>query len=81
MANPKWMPKWMKWTINRIDTPFDKIKHYLHGLEIEWFGQWYKVRVYMANNPGKTGIWKIDKPSLKANRHIRIGWNGISNKL
>jgi hypothetical protein len=27
----------------------------------------------MANNPGASGIWKIDKADPKANRHIRIG--------
>jgi len=82
MANPEWMPKWMKWVINRIDTPFDNFKHYWHGLEVEWFGQWYKCSAYMSNKPGtKWDVRKIDKPNPYANKHLRIGWNGIRNKL
>jgi hypothetical protein len=82
MANPDWMPKWMKWTINRLDDPFDDFKHYWHGLEIEWFGQWYKCSAYMANKPGTSwSIRKISMPSSDANRHLRIGWHGLSNKL
>lgn len=73
MANPKWMPKWMKWIINRIDDPFDNLKHYLHGLEICLWGRIYKIRVYMSNNPGWTGIKRIEKHDPDANNVIRIG--------
>lgn len=62
MANPDWMPKWMKWFINRIDDPLDQIKHKLHGAKfiIPFLGE-YRIRIncLMANRPGKCRIKKL----------------------
>ena len=61
MANPTWMPKWMKWTINRIDDPFDNFKHWWHGHEWTVFGRRYKTTAYMSNKPGtKWAIKRMD---------------------
>lgn len=74
MANPDWMPKWMKWIINRLDDPFDNFKHWFHGLEVCLWGKIYKCRAYMANSPGtKWSIRRVDRHDPDANNSIRIG--------
>lgn len=61
MALPDWIPKPIRWVINRIDDPFDNFKHWWHGHEFKLFGRCYKGRAYMANKPGTYwGIKRID---------------------
>jgi hypothetical protein len=62
MANPEWMPKWMKWTINRLDNPIDDLKHKLHGAKftIPFLGE-YRLRIacLMSNRDGKCSLTKL----------------------
>lgn len=62
MALPDSWPKWLRWTINRIDDPWDNFKHWLKG-EHHWFNHrvCWKGDAYMANKPGtKFSIKRID---------------------
>ena len=77
MANPDWMPKWLKKIVNVIDTPWDKFKHFLNGLELYIFGRYYKFRTKMGNKPGsKWSVKRIDEFSdpNKTNRQYRLWW-------
>ena len=58
---PDWMPKWMKWIINRLDDPIDFVKEWLYNEgngRVVW-----KYRIYfnciMMNKPGKCRIERI----------------------
>lgn len=55
---PKWIPKPIRWLINRLDDPFDNLKHYLYGYH-RIFGMCFKVRVPMANK--KEWRFRIEK--------------------
>jgi hypothetical protein len=60
MALPSWIPKPVRWVINRLDDPFDNFKHWWKG-EHKWFGMCFKCDAYMVNRPGtKWSIKKVD---------------------
>jgi hypothetical protein len=75
MANPNWMPKWMKWFINRIDDPYDNFKHWFHGLQVCLFNKrWYSCTAYMSSKPGTHwSIKRQDKYNPNVNNTIHIG--------
>jgi hypothetical protein len=61
MALPRWLPKWIRWVINRLDNPFDWVKEWLYN---EGAGRVVGTyRIYfdciMMNRTGKCRVEKI----------------------
>lgn len=57
---PRWIPKPIRWIINRLDDPFDNFKYWWRGKH-KWLGICFECDAYMANKPEtKWSIKRID---------------------